>query len=76
MQTSRPPEETAAPAYPMTRACPYQVPVGYEELRERGPLTKVTLYVGRRIWLVTGNEAGRALFARGCSSPATRPPPT
>ncbi|MEU6683672.1 cytochrome P450 [Streptomyces sp. NPDC046832] len=62
MQNTRPPEDTAAPAYPMTRACPYQMPVGYEELRERGPLTKVTLYDGRQVWLVTGNEVGRALF--------------
>ncbi|PAZ16628.1 hypothetical protein CLM62_06700 [Streptomyces sp. SA15] len=42
-QTARPAAGTEAPACPMTRACPYQMPVGYEELCERGPLTKVTL---------------------------------
>ncbi|MEU7023876.1 cytochrome P450 [Streptomyces sp. NPDC046203] len=51
-----------APAYPMTRRCPYRMPVGYEELRGRGPLQKVTLYDGRQVWLVAGNELGRALF--------------
>ncbi|MFD3503454.1 cytochrome P450 [Streptomyces sp. NPDC058678] len=61
-QTIRPDAGTEAPAYPMARACPYQMPVGYGELRERGPLTKVTLYDGRQVWLVTGNEVGRALF--------------
>ncbi|MFC3576009.1 cytochrome P450 [Streptomyces yaanensis] len=61
-ETSSPPAGSEAPAYPMTRACPYQMPVGYEELRENGPLTKVTLYDGRQVWLVIGNEVGRALF--------------
>ncbi|MFJ9630115.1 cytochrome P450 [Streptomyces sp. NPDC101175] len=61
-ETTSPPVAGEAPAYPMTRTCPYQMPVGYEELRERGPLTKVTLYDGRQIWLVVGNEVGRTLF--------------
>ncbi|MET7383045.1 cytochrome P450 [Streptomyces sp. NPDC005526] len=61
-ETTSPPTGSEAPAYPMTRRCPYQMPVGYEELRERGPLTKVTLYDGRQVWLVAGNEVGRALF--------------
>ncbi|MEU1180064.1 cytochrome P450 [Streptomyces sp. NPDC005820] len=61
-ETTSPPAGSQAPAYPMTRRCPYQMPVGYEELRERGPLSKVTLYDGRQVWLVTGNEVGRTLF--------------
>ncbi|GAB2735618.1 hypothetical protein GCM10027072_33070 [Streptomyces bullii] len=55
------PELTGAPAYPMTRACPYQLR-RLRALRERGPLTKVTLDDGRQVWLVSGNEVGRALF--------------
>jgi pentalenic acid synthase len=52
----------AAPAFPMARKCPYQMPEGYSELREQGPLSRVTLYDGREAWLVSGNEVGRALF--------------
>lgn len=61
-ETTSPPAGSEAPAYPMTRRCPYRMPVEYEALRERGPLTRVTLYDGREVWLVTGNEVGRALF--------------
>ena len=51
-----------APAYPIQRTCPYGMPPGYEELRDKGPLSRVTLWNGRVAWLVTGNEAGRRLF--------------
>jgi len=51
-----------APAYPIQRTCPYRMPPGYEELREKGPISRVTLWNGRVAWLVTGNEAGRRLF--------------
>ncbi len=60
--SARPTAAGEAPAYPMTRKCPYQMPVGYEELREAGPLSRVTLYDGRQVWLVAGNAEGRALF--------------
>ncbi|MCB5910859.1 cytochrome P450 [Streptomyces pinistramenti] len=49
-------------AYPMERHCPYHMPAGYGPLRERRPLTRVTLYDGRSAWLVTGNAEGRALL--------------
>ncbi|CAM5297556.1 hypothetical protein SCALM49S_07759 [Streptomyces californicus] len=51
-----------APAYPVKRTCPYRMPPGYEELREKGPISRVTLWNGRTAWLVTGNDLGRRLF--------------
>ncbi|MFC9424826.1 cytochrome P450 [Streptomyces sp. NPDC056987] len=54
--------EDEAPGYPMERTCPYQMPSGYDRLREDGPLSQVTLYDGRRVWLVSGNAEGRALL--------------
>ncbi|NEC87978.1 cytochrome P450 [Streptomyces sp. SID12501] len=51
-----------APAYPIQRTCPYQMPPGYEQLREMGPISRVTLWNGRIAWLITGNELGRRLF--------------
>ncbi len=60
--TGDPSDATQAPAYPMERACPYEMPVGYASLRGRGPLSRVTLYDGRQVWLVAGNAEGRALL--------------
>ncbi|MDJ0341868.1 cytochrome P450 [Streptomyces sp. H10-C2] len=54
--------EPEAPAYPMQRTCPYQPPAGYEQLREQGPLARVTLFDGRTAWVVAGNDEGRALL--------------
>ncbi|MFJ4843249.1 MULTISPECIES: cytochrome P450 [unclassified Streptomyces] len=54
-----------APAYPIGRTCPYQMPPGYEQLREKGPISRVTLWNGRIAWLITGNELGRRLFPDG-----------
>ncbi|MFF4361116.1 cytochrome P450 [Streptomyces sp. NPDC001604] len=51
-----------APAYPIKRTCPYHMPPGYEQLRDKSPICRVTLWNGRVAWLVTGNEAGRRLF--------------
>ncbi|MET8622453.1 cytochrome P450 [Kitasatospora sp. NPDC004669] len=51
-----------APAYPMARTCPFRMPDGYEQLRADGPLSRVTLYDGRKVWLVSGGEEGRALL--------------
>ncbi|MGX2993099.1 cytochrome P450 [Streptomyces sp. JNUCC 64] len=51
-----------APVYPIKRTCPYQMPPGYERLREKGPISRVTLWNGRIAWLITGNELGRKLF--------------
>ncbi|MEU9617357.1 cytochrome P450, partial [Streptomyces sp. NPDC048209] len=51
-----------APAYPMARSCPFRMPDGYERLRADGPLSRVTLYDGRQVWLVSGSAEGRALL--------------
>lgn len=62
------------PDYPMERTCPYHMPPGYEPLRERGPLSRVTLYDGRQVWLVSGNAEGRALLLDPRLSVNTRHP--
>ncbi|MBT2385336.1 cytochrome P450 [Streptomyces sp. ISL-11] len=52
----------SAPAFPRDRTCPYQPPADYDELTADGPLTRVTLYDGRVVWLVTGHTEARALL--------------
>ncbi len=51
-----------APSYPMERTCPYSMPAGYGPLREHRPLSRVSLYDGRSVWLVSGSDVGRALL--------------
>ncbi|MEU8890068.1 cytochrome P450 [Streptomyces sp. NPDC048442] len=51
------------PGLPLTRQCPYHPPKEYEDLRARGPVTRIRLYDGRQIWAVTGHAATRALLA-------------
>jgi pentalenic acid synthase len=54
----------AAPvAFPQDRTCPYHPPTGYDPLRDRRPLSRVTLYDGRPAWMVTGHAAARALLS-------------
>ncbi|POX61174.1 cytochrome P450 [Streptomyces sp. Ru62] len=50
-------------AFPQDRTCPYHPPTGYDPLRDGHPLSRVTLYDGREVWLVTGYSAARALLA-------------
>ncbi|MFG2718957.1 cytochrome P450 [Streptomyces sp. NPDC048416] len=53
-----------APAFPADRTCPYQLPDTYRQLRdEPDALRPVTLYDGRRAWVVTKHEAARTLLA-------------
>ncbi|MET9255411.1 cytochrome P450 [Streptomyces sp. NPDC003717] len=54
--------ETEPVVFPQDRTCPYHPPQGYEPLREDRPLTRVTLYDGRRAWLVTGHALARRLL--------------
>ncbi|GII91858.1 cytochrome P450 [Sinosporangium siamense] len=56
-------ERRDAGAFPMPRTCPYHPPPGYAGLRERGPVSRVTLADGRPAWVVTGYEEVRRLFA-------------
>ncbi|MFD8088074.1 cytochrome P450 [Kitasatospora sp. NPDC059722] len=38
------------------------MPDGYDRLRADGPLSRVTLYDGREVWLASGSAEGRALL--------------
>ncbi|MGW3498914.1 cytochrome P450 [Streptomyces sp. NPDC001020] len=61
-------------AFPQDRTCPYHPPTAYDPLREGRPLTRVTLYDGRDVWVVTGLSAARALLADPrLSTDRTRP---
>ncbi|GGW46154.1 cytochrome P450 [Streptomyces lucensis JCM 4490] len=50
-------------AFPQDRTCPYHPPAGYAPLRDGRPLSRVTLYDGREVWLVTAHATARALLA-------------
>lgn len=54
---------TEAVAFPQNRTCPYHPPAAYEPLREARPLSRVTLYDGRSVWVVTGHAAARHLLS-------------
>ncbi|WP_329274499.1 cytochrome P450 [Streptomyces sp. NBC_00691] len=54
---------TEAVAFPQNRTCPYHPPTAYDPLREERPLSRVTLWDGRSVWLVSGHSAGRALLS-------------
>ncbi|MFG2205618.1 cytochrome P450 [Streptomyces sp. NPDC048638] len=63
-ETAATPRPQDAPAFPSDRTCPYQLPEEYTRLRdEEEALQKVTLYDGRRAWVVTTHEAARKLLA-------------
>ncbi len=48
---------------PQDRTCPYDPPTAYDPLREGRPLSRVSLYDGRSVWVVTGHAAARALLS-------------
>ncbi|KPI01922.1 cytochrome P450 [Actinobacteria bacterium OV450] len=52
-------------AFPQDRTCPYHPPAAYDPLREGKPLSRVTLFDGRSVWVVTGHPEARALLADG-----------
>lgn len=68
-----------APAFPADRTCPYQLPESYRQLRdEPDALNAVTLFDGRRAWVVTKHETARKLLADPAfprTAPATNSPP-
>ncbi|MFD7713564.1 cytochrome P450 [Streptomyces sp. NPDC059785] len=49
-------------AYPQDRTCPYHPPAAYEPLREARPLSRISLYDGRHVWIVTGHATARELL--------------
>ncbi|MFF3014316.1 cytochrome P450 [Streptomyces sp. NPDC057939] len=56
---------SGAIAFPQDRTCPYHPPTAYEPLRGARPLSRVTLFDGRSVWVVTGHAEARALLADG-----------
>ncbi|MEU3403267.1 cytochrome P450 [Streptomyces sp. NPDC006670] len=50
-------------SFPQDRTCPYHPPAAYQPLRDTRPLTRVTLFDGRSVWMVTGHAEARALLA-------------
>lgn len=50
-------------AFPQDRTCPYHPPAGYQPLREERPLSRISLFDGRAVWVVTGHAAARELLA-------------
>ncbi|MFF3755763.1 cytochrome P450 [Streptomyces sp. NPDC002185] len=65
---------TKAVAFPQDRTCPYHPPTAYPRTEEELPLSRVTLWDGRPVWLVTGHAAARALLAdQRLSTDSTRP---
>ncbi|MFD0265499.1 cytochrome P450 [Streptomyces sp. NPDC127106] len=52
-------------AFPQDRTCPYHPPAAYAPLRTSRPLSRVTLFDGRSVWIVTGHAEARALLADG-----------
>ncbi|MGW1773421.1 cytochrome P450 [Streptomyces sp. NPDC002104] len=53
-------------AFPQDRTCPYHPPAAYAPLREAGrPLSRVTLFDGRSVWVVSGHAEARALLSDG-----------
>lgn len=52
-------------AFPQDRTCPYHPPAAYAPLRESRPLSRVTLFDGRSVWVVTGHAEARALLGDG-----------
>ncbi|MFG2617455.1 cytochrome P450 [Streptomyces sp. NPDC048507] len=56
---------SGAVAFPQDRTCPYHPPAAYRPLRESRPLSRVTLFDGRSVWVVTGHAEARALLSDG-----------
>lgn len=51
-------------AFPQNRTCPYHPPTGYPSAsRGQRPVSRVRLFDGRTVWLVTGHAEARALLA-------------
>jgi len=56
------PSSPDAPRFPFRRERPFDPPLRYAEARAAGPLSPVTLWNGRRAWLVTRHEEIRAVL--------------
>ncbi|GHH83351.1 cytochrome P450 [Streptomyces sulfonofaciens] len=54
---------TETAAFPQDRSCPFHPPTAYRPLAEQRPLSRVALYDGREVWMVTGHAVARRLLA-------------
>ncbi|MEU8687617.1 cytochrome P450 [Streptomyces sp. NPDC048665] len=54
---------SGVPTFPQDRTCPYQPADAYLPLTAQEPLSRVQLYDGRTVWLVTGHDAARRLLS-------------
>ncbi|MEU9010755.1 cytochrome P450 [Streptomyces sp. NPDC048479] len=57
------PVDSEPVAFPQDRSCPYHPPTPYQPLREARPLSRVSLFDGRTVWVVTGHATARELLA-------------
>jgi cytochrome P450 len=55
-------ETSERPSWPFERRCPLSPPPAFAELREKEPITEVTLWNGSSAWLATRYEDIRALL--------------
>ncbi|MEV5977578.1 cytochrome P450 [Streptomyces sp. NPDC052114] len=62
-KAAEPMQPTEPIAFPQDRTCPYHPPTGYAPLREERPLSRVKLFDGRSVWLVSGQTTARTLLA-------------
>lgn len=56
------PSAVTALSWPQDRRCPYDPPPAYPSPRDDAPLTRMRLFDGREVWLVTGHAEARALL--------------
>jgi cytochrome P450 len=62
------------PTYPMRRDCPFDPPAELRRIRERSPITQVTLWDGSTPWLVTRYDDVRAVLSdQRFSADSSRP---
>src|SRR5437899_2271884 len=57
------PEDATGTPFPPVRRCPVAAPEEYGQLREEGPLVKVTTVGGETVWWATTQPAARAILA-------------
>ncbi|MFI9328582.1 cytochrome P450 [Kitasatospora sp. NPDC052868] len=55
-------EHPEPPSYPMPRTCPYALPEGYRQLRDRPTLGKIRLPSGKLAWAATRYEDVKAML--------------
>nr|AAF85938.1 cytochrome P-450 [Streptomyces clavuligerus]AAK56488.1 cytochrome P450 [Streptomyces clavuligerus] len=62
MNEAAPQSDQVAPAYPMHRVCPVDPPPQLAGLRSQKAASRVTLWDGSQVWLVTSHAGARAVL--------------